>query len=143
MNSLFGILLLIAFAAVGYCQTTRILAENVRNIERIVKAAPFSAEAITESVQMLADGNRITRRSTSRLYRDNEGRFRREDMPKQLGVPGAVIEIPESILILDPVAGYRYQLAPKNNTAQQSSFRPFYNAGRSTEFQSPARPVLN
>jgi hypothetical protein len=44
-------------------------------------------------------------------------------MPKQLGVPGAVIDMPESVLILDPVAGFRYELDSKKNTARQYSFR--------------------
>jgi hypothetical protein len=140
MKSLFGIMMLFALAGAGYCQNTRILAENVRSVEKIVKSAPFSAEAVTESVQVLADGNRIIRRSTSRLFRDSDGRFRREDMPKQLGLPGAVIDMPESIMILDPVAGYKYQLAPKSNVAHQSTFRPLYDFGRSKELQVPAKP---
>jgi hypothetical protein len=46
--------------------------------DKVVKNAPFSAEAVSESVQTLADGNRIVRSSTSKLYRNSEGRFRRE-----------------------------------------------------------------
>jgi len=34
-----------------------------------VLGAPYSAEAVSESVQVLADGNRIVRRSASRVYR--------------------------------------------------------------------------
>src|SRR5687768_13426966 len=45
---------------------------------RVTKGAPYSAEAVTEFVQQLADGNRIVRRTTTRLYRDGEGRTRRE-----------------------------------------------------------------
>jgi len=88
-----------------------------------LKGAPFSAEAISESVQTLADGNRIVRRSAARLYRDSEGRFRREEMPKQLGVGGAVVDIPESISINDPVAGVRYSLNPKNQSYRQSEIK--------------------
>jgi hypothetical protein len=124
MRILFAIALLITFAAADYGQESKkIIAENVRSSEKIVKGAPFSAEAVSESVQMFADGNRIIRRATSRLYRDSEGRFRREDMPKQIGIPGAVIEMPESILILDPVAGYKYILNTKKNTFRQSAFK--------------------
>ncbi|HYY42082.1 MAG TPA: hypothetical protein VE775_05070, partial [Pyrinomonadaceae bacterium] len=32
---------------------------------QVVKGAPYSAEAVTESVQPLADGNRIVQRSTA------------------------------------------------------------------------------
>src|SRR5438045_2211919 len=36
---------------------------------KIVKGAPYSAEAVTESIQTLSDGNRITNRNTSSVYR--------------------------------------------------------------------------
>ena len=42
-----------------------------------VKNAPYSAEAITESTQTLADGNRIRRENRSLIYRDSQGRTRR------------------------------------------------------------------
>jgi hypothetical protein len=43
-----------------------------------VKDAPYSAEAINESIQTLPDGNRIIKSSSTKLYRDSEGRTRRE-----------------------------------------------------------------
>ena len=122
MKIFISVLLLTILVTLGSAQDMKISGENIRKTERIVKNAPFSTEAVSESVQILADGNRITRRSISRLYRDSEGRYRREDLPKQLGVPGAVIDMPESILILDPIAGYRYQLNTKRNTARKSEF---------------------
>jgi hypothetical protein len=127
MKFLFAILSVIAFAGVGYAQDTKVIAESIRSTERIVKGAPFSAEATGEAVQVLPDGNRISRRTTSRLFRDTEGRFRREDMPKQLGVPGAVIDMPERILMIDPVAGYKYELNSKNNTARQFQLKQAFD----------------
>jgi hypothetical protein len=44
---------------------------------RIVKGQPYSAEVVSESVQTLADGNRIVQKTTGRVYRDSEGRMRR------------------------------------------------------------------
>ena len=44
----------------------------------IVKNAPYTAEAVTESIQVLPDGNRIVRKSTSLLARDTAGRTRQE-----------------------------------------------------------------
>jgi hypothetical protein len=44
----------------------------------IVKNAPYTAEAITESVQVLPDGNRIVNKSTTLLARDTAGRTRIE-----------------------------------------------------------------
>jgi hypothetical protein len=45
---------------------------------KLVKGAPYSAEAVTEMVQILSDGNRIARRSSAQLARDSKGRARRE-----------------------------------------------------------------
>jgi hypothetical protein len=123
MKGLITFLLLVTLSTAGLAQTSKVPADSVRNPERVVKNAPFSAEAISSSVQTLADGNKITRSSTSRIFRDNEGRFRREDMPKDIGVPGAVVGVPQSIFILDPVAGYRYELNVKQSTARQYMLR--------------------
>ncbi|MBI5279005.1 MAG: hypothetical protein HY854_21400 [Burkholderiales bacterium] len=46
--------------------------------ERVVKDAPYCAGAVHESVQVLADGNRIVQRQPSRLCRDGQGRTRQE-----------------------------------------------------------------
>ena len=48
-------------------------------LEQLVKNAPYSAEVLIESSQTLADGNHINQRSTGRVYRDSEGRVRREE----------------------------------------------------------------
>src|SRR5262245_45913471 len=37
---------------------------------RLVKGAPYSAEAVTETVQTLADGNRIVHRTSGSVARD-------------------------------------------------------------------------
>ena len=78
---------------------------------KIVKGAPFSADIVTESVQTLADGNRIVQRSNTRMYRDSEGRVRREE---DRGSKSAVISI------TDPVSGLSYSLDPDNRVALQT-----------------------
>ncbi len=45
---------------------------------KIVKNAPYSAQAISEKIQSLPDGNQITSRNTAMVYRDSAGRTRRE-----------------------------------------------------------------
>jgi hypothetical protein len=79
---------------------------------RVTRGAPYSADAITEFVQVLADGNRIVRRTTTRLVRDSEGRTRRET----IGQNGAV----ESVVITDPVAGSSFTLNPAARTARRA-----------------------
>jgi hypothetical protein len=67
---------------------------------RTTAGAPYSADAVIESTQVLADGNRINRKTTTRIYRDSEGRTRRD----QLNEAGAV----ESTFVVDPSAGTSY-----------------------------------
>jgi hypothetical protein len=76
--------------------------------ERAVKGAPYSADTIVDSSQTLADGNRIARKTTGRVYRDGEGRTRREE-DRQDGTVG--------ISITDPVAGVAYSLDPVKKIA--------------------------
>ena len=54
-----------------------VMAGRELETERIVKGAPYCATAVHESVQPLADGNRIVHRQQSQLCRDGEGRTRR------------------------------------------------------------------
>src|SRR5258705_5916027 len=75
-----------------------------------VKGAPYSAEAVTESTQTLADGNRIVNRTTATVYRDSEGRERREQSLPSIGPFAAQGDPPKTIFISDPVAGGNYSL---------------------------------
>jgi hypothetical protein len=79
---------------------------------RITRGAPYSAEAVTETVQVLADGNRIARKSVTRIYRDGEGRTRRETLSPSGDVA--------TINISDPVGESQYVLDPRTNVAYRS-----------------------
>jgi hypothetical protein len=86
-----------------------------------VKGAPYSAEAVTETIQTLSDGNRIINKFTSSLYRDSEGRTRREQSFKGLGVLGVGEEPLKTIFINDPVAGVTYSLDSRTHIAHKSA----------------------
>src|SRR5580692_2438608 len=73
---------------------------------KAIKGAPYSADEVNESLQVLADGTRITHQSKTTVYRDSEGRVRRES--------------PNEITILDPVAGVSYTLRAETKTAIQT-----------------------
>jgi len=73
-----------------------------------VKGAPYSAEAVNETIQMLADGNRIVQRTMAMQYRDSEGRERREET-SAMGV----------VFITDPIAGARFTLHPESRSAEK------------------------
>ena len=72
---------------------------------KTVKDAPYSATEITEMTQVLADGTHIHNETQAQVYRDSEGRTRRET--------------PDSVTIWDPVAKVTYILNPKDQTARQ------------------------
>jgi hypothetical protein len=87
---------------------------------KVVKNAPYSADSVTETVQTLGDGNRIVNKITSRVYRDSEGRTRREQTLKGLGLVGTGDEPLQTIFINDPVAGVTYSLDTRSHTAHKS-----------------------
>jgi hypothetical protein len=88
---------------------------------KVVKGAPYSAQAVTESVQMLADGNRIVHKTTASVYRDSEGRTRRDVSVGNIG-PYAVAGDPaQTIFINDPVANVNYILDPRSHSARKLS----------------------
>jgi len=86
---------------------------------KVVKGAPYSAQAITESVQTLSDGNRIVNKSTASIYRDSEGRTRREQTWRALGSFTNGGEAPETIFISDPVADISYTLDSRTHVAHK------------------------
>jgi TonB family protein len=86
---------------------------------KLVKGAPYSAQAVTESVQTLSDGNRIVNKSTAAIYRDSEGRTRREQTLRTIASFANGGEAPQTIFISDPVAGTSYMLDPRTHTAQK------------------------
>lgn len=87
---------------------------------KIVKGAPYSGESVTETIQTLSDGNRIINRMTSSVFRDSEGRTRREQSLKGLGIFGAGEDPFQTIFINDPVAGVTFTLDSRSHTAHKS-----------------------
>jgi hypothetical protein len=86
----------------------------------VVSGAPYSAEAVTEIEQTLADGNRISRSDRSKIYRDSQGRTRREQTLSALGPWASAGEPAEIVMINDPVAGVNYALNTRERTAQKT-----------------------
>ena len=89
---------------------------------KLVKGAPYSAQAINESVQTLAGGNRIVRQTTSSIYRDSEGRTRREQTISMVGGFSAEGKPAQTTFINDPVAGVNYILDVQNRTARKIDY---------------------
>jgi len=70
-----------------------------------VKGAPYTAEGSSETQQTLGDGTHIRRQESYTIYRDGEGRIRRENG--------------NQVWISDPVAGVSFVLDTRNQTARK------------------------
>ena len=88
-----------------------------------VQGAPYSATVTNESVQTLADGNRIVQSSTGTIARDSQGRTRQDTMLPLIGNLSAA-DAPHLIFIHDPVAQTSYTLNLTDKTAQKMPIPP-------------------
>lgn len=88
---------------------------------KTVKGLPYQAQAITETTQTLADGNRIVHKSTALLARDSEGRTRREQKIDAVGQWSTGEQPPPLVFINDPVAQTSYVLESNTKTARKMS----------------------
>ena len=88
-----------------------------------VVGAPFSATITNESVQTLADGNRIVQTSTGATARDSQGRTRQDTALPAIGNLSAA-NAPHLVFIQDPVAQANYTLNLTDKTAQKMPASP-------------------
>lgn len=86
---------------------------------KVVKGAPYSAEAVTETTHALADGNRIVRKNSAQIYRDGAGRTRRDQTISSIGPFASASDPPQTSFINDPVSGVNYVLDPRSRTARK------------------------
>jgi hypothetical protein len=83
-----------------------------------VLGAPYSATITNESIQTLADGNRIVQTSTGTTARDSQGRTRQDTVLPPIGNL-SVANAPHLVFIHDPVAQTSYTLDLTEKTAQK------------------------
>lgn len=124
--------------AVGGPNTFVFLNSEISFDSKTVKGAPYSAEAMTETIQTLSDGNRIIRKNSATIYRDSEGRTRREQTLGAIGNWTVAGDPQRTIFINDPVARVNYTLDPKTQTARKMGTR-FFN--RETFARAPVGPA--
>lgn len=86
---------------------------------KVVTGAPFSATATSDTTQTLQDGNTIHRTTKSSLYRDSQGRFRRDVSFSGFGPLHAAGKTHNMIMINDPVGGAHYMLNPDEKVAHK------------------------
>jgi hypothetical protein len=88
-----------------------------------VQGAPYSATITNESVQTLADGNRIVHNSSGTIARDSLGRTRRDMSLPAIGNL-SVANAPHLVFIQDPVAQTSYTLNLNDKTAHKMPLPP-------------------
>src|SRR5579864_2942480 len=92
-------------------------------MSKTVKGVPFAADAVTTTTQALPNGTHINRTSAASLYRDSEGRTRREEQSLAgAGTLSASSQARPTVFIHDPVSQAAYVLNPQKKTAQKMAF---------------------
>src|SRR6266481_3524592 len=84
---------------------------------KVVTGAPFSAVAVTTFSHTLSDGNKISNTHQVTLYRDSQGRFRKEGSMPPMG--DLAVDQPHSFVVIhDPVAGKDFLLNADEKVGQ-------------------------
>ncbi len=106
-----------------------------------VKGVPFSAEVVNETIRVLQDGNRIHHETHGKLFRDSEGRSRRESTTITYGG-----ETFDEIAISDPIQQHFIFLSTQGDkiatvhhvdTAQDAVSKPAQVSNADAKPQSP------
>ena len=86
---------------------------------KVVTGAPYSAVAVTETRQTLADGNTISRKVQANVFRDSQGRTRRETTLTGVGPLSATGASRTFVMIHDPVAATAFVLHQDTKVAEK------------------------
>jgi hypothetical protein len=90
---------------------------------KVVTGAPYSAVAVTDTMQTLADGNVVNRKIQSNVYRDSQGRTRKETAwPatfSRVGPFGGSDQPISMVTIHDPVTSTAYILNIDEKVAER------------------------
>lgn len=113
---------------------------------KTILGAPYSAEAVTDVVQTLADGNRIVRESRTTVYRAAAGRTRREGRLPMIGPIAGGAEDRLQVQITDPEKGVSYILDMEARRAHKTPIpririaQGAASTGSGVSFEAPLLP---
>ena len=106
---------------------------------KTVTGAPYSAQISVQTNNTLGDGTHISRQSNGAVYRDGQGRVRREmTLPALASLTGSN-ESPRAVTLHDPVAGYNYILRSETKVAVRMPV-PAAGAGKGRHGARDAAP---
>jgi hypothetical protein len=96
--------------------------------EQVVKNLPLSGDIVMTRDTTLADGNRIHTQTVTHIYRDSQGRVRRE-ISFEINTPSTGAVKKTMIVISDPVVDKRYILMPTEKIARELSLKELHGHG--------------
>jgi len=102
--------------------------EEIGEGHKVVTGAPMTAVITTSRDQTLSDGNTIHNENQATVYRDSQGRVRRE-VEFELVTPQTGAKKGTMIIITDPVADKRYMLNPQKKVVHEMPMLPKPPAG--------------
>jgi hypothetical protein len=100
---------------------------------KVVKGAPFSATATSETTETLQDGSVLHRTSQVSMYRDGLGRSRQEATFTGFGPLTASGGPKKIVMISDPVAGVHIMLDDEQKVAHKSALHTHTGTAAKTE----------
>jgi hypothetical protein len=103
---------------------------------KVVKGAPFSATATSETTETLQDGSLIHRTSQVTMYRDSQGRSRQEATFTGFGLFAGTSGPRNIVMISDPVAALHFMLDPTQKVAHQMPFHGHNRSGANASADS-------
>jgi hypothetical protein len=91
--------------------------------EQVVTGAPYSGTLTEQRQQTLQDGNQISQQTVTKVYRDSEGRVR-----KEITRTSRSGDTQQFVTLFDPVGGFEARLNPQKLTAEKHPLPPKRNA---------------
>lgn len=105
-------------------------------VGEVVTAAPYTGTVVTETTQILSDGNRIVNKTSALVARDSQGRTRREIALSRIGT--LQMESPKMVFINDPTTHTQYILTPDQSTKVVKSGTAWSSGPTIIDLQSTA-----
>ncbi len=105
---------------------------------KVVKGAPFSATATSETTSTLQDGSLLHRTSQVTMYRDSQGRSRHEATFTGFGPLTSSGTPKKMVVISDPVAGVHIMLDDGQKVAHKSAMRTHGGGSAADAESAPA-----
>lgn len=102
----------------GYLAATHgghMVAGSLRVPHEPVRNAPYSAEAVSERLQVLPDGNQISKKHSTMSYRDSQGRTRQEIRGDDGALRTILIQDGSTTIVLNPETKTGTRISPLIN----------------------------